>query len=267
MQRSRGTKCISVCYKEEQYLKPLLTYHRITHVDFELDAYIVTLRTETTSWRKSFHSMEIQMGHVQEGHVFRPKNDLRRRQDTIASTGALSFPTVTASVPNATSTASTNTLDVNHSLINKDLLPANSSLQVTCTNCSTYGTIDFSFAQFEFNDNIGQDIENTFTGPLELGDLFTGGEATIVAHGLGAHVELYTNISRTDEKNIDLFQIPLLFGVKVSYNLPSRLQKHDPYRSYLALAPLDYYMLQLCMLPTSSMGQCKMSLPPWNTPY
>ena len=106
-----------------------------------------------------------------------------------------------------------NSLDVAHSLKpDQDLLPSNSSLQITCRNCSTYGSLNFSFSKFEFNPDLGKASE----GGYLLGDIFTGGEAGVEAIGLGAHVELYLNISRSDNGSISLFDIPLLYAIKVS---------------------------------------------------
>lgn len=171
----------------------------------------ITLSSEQTSWKQAFGSIKVSLDHTSEGHIYRPHSDLHRRQSALASSSLVSLPSQTLTVPTATSTATVNTLDVNRALVDQDLLPANSSLQITCTNCSTYGSLDFSFVNFEF----APDLDKTIQGGFILGDIFTGGEATVVANGLGAHVELYLNISRSDSFSIPLFEIPLLFAIKV----------------------------------------------------
>ena len=226
-----------------------LTNSSVESVDTTEDGSSFTLHTKPVSWKQAFRSMEFTMRHSKEGHVFRPHEDLRRRQETIAPVNTDNLPTLTAPVPTAVSTASTNTLDVNHALINQDLLPANSSLQITCTNCSTYGSLDFSFASFEFSPGIDEILSDDLT----LGDIFTGGEASVVAHGLGAYVELYTNISRSDDMSISLFEVPLLFGVRVSQVVLSchilRMLIFRPWRSWVS-AQLGSYMHRTYMLPT-----------------
>lgn len=194
-----------------------LTDDRVGAVDMPDHGSSITLYVDEIPWKKAFRSIEITMDQTKDGHSLRPHKELRRRQvATMTAVSTFSEPsltaTFTAAVPTTTSNSSTNTLDVNHALINHDFFPKNSSLQITCTNCSTYGTIDFSFAKFQFHP----DLNKTVHGGFILGDLFTGGEATIVANGLGAIVSLYTSISRTDELSIPLFEIPLLFAIKVS---------------------------------------------------
>ena len=175
------------------------------------DGSSITLSSEQTSWEQAFGPIKVSLDHTSEGHIHRPHSNLHRRQSALASSSLVSLPSETVTVPTATSTATVNTLDVNHALVDQDLLPANSSLQITCTNCSTYGSLDFSFVNFEF----APDLDETIQGGFILGDVFNGGEATIVANGLGAHIELYLNISRSDVFAIPLFEIPLLFAIKV----------------------------------------------------
>ena len=189
-----------------------LTKFRIGIVEMNEDDSVFMLHTERTTWKGSFSSVHIQMYHTNESHAFRPHEDLRRRQGASAASTLVDLPTLTVPVPTATSTASTNQLNLDHALINQALLPANSPIQVTCKNCSTFGTIDFSFANFELLPNLTEISQEG----INFSDIFTGGEATVVANGLGAHVELLTNISRSDNFQLPLFQIPLLFAIAVS---------------------------------------------------
>lgn len=184
------------------------------------DGASIILYSEQVSWKQAFSSIKVSLDHNSEGHIYRPHSDLRRRQSALASSSVVSLPDQTLTVPTATSTATVNTLDANHALVDQDLLPANSSLQITCTKCSTYGSLDFSFLNFDFDP----DLDRTLEGGFILGDIFTGGEATVVANGLGAHVELYLNISRSDDFSIPLFELPLLFAIKVGLIAPHRFR-------------------------------------------
>ena len=52
---------------------------------------------------------------------------------------------------------------------------------------------------------------------MKLSDVFLGGETTIVANGMGARMEFLTNVTGNDTLNIPLFEIPLVFGIAVSF--------------------------------------------------
>jgi hypothetical protein len=118
--------------------------------------------------------------------------------------------------PTATSTAEVNTLDLNHSLDpNQSLIPSSNFTLLSCKNCSTYGSLDFSFVSFSLQDNI---TERVLELPLELSDVFLGGETTIVTNRMGARMELLTNITGNDTLNIPLFEIPYVFGIAVSFS-------------------------------------------------
>ena len=64
-------------------------------------------------------------------------------------------------------------------------------------NCSTFGTLDFSFMSFSlpFTDDIIANIGEPFS---ELGYVFQGGEIQVVAHGMGACIELQSNGTGND---------------------------------------------------------------------
>jgi len=71
-------------------------------------------------------------------------------------------------------------------------------------NCSTFGTLDLSFMSFslQFTDDIISNIRDPF---LELGYVFQGGETQVVAHGMGACVELQSNVTGNDNLEEPLF--------------------------------------------------------------
>ena len=190
-----------------------LTGIRVEDIDFRHGGSLITLFTQRSSWSQAFRSLKMRLDHATEGHTFRPHSTLNRRQSARASSSATALPSLTVTVPTTTSTATVNSLNVDtQPMIDKDLLPSNSSLQITCTDCSTHGSLDFSFAEFEF----APDLDRTVQGGFILDDIFNGGEVSVVAIGLGAHIELYLNISNSGHFSIPLFEIPLLFAVKVS---------------------------------------------------
>jgi hypothetical protein len=172
------------------------------------------LYTIPASWKSSFSTIDVKMYHTTESHKLRTHKELFRRQDTSATaTIGTETPTHSAPHPTATSTSDTNTLDLTSSLVDKKFLPENSPIQIGCKNCSTYGSLDFSFVSFSLSPS----LEEILQSPIEMGDFFDGGEVTVVANGMGAHVELITNISlETGDFTFNLFEIPLLFGVAVS---------------------------------------------------
>ncbi|KAF2806108.1 uncharacterized protein BDZ99DRAFT_574322 [Mytilinidion resinicola] len=151
------------------------------------------------------------MHHTEESHVLRPHEELRRRQDVTPVSSFEYTNTFAVPVPTATTNATTNHLDLNHALIDRDFFPANSSFQVTCKNCSTFGSLDFLFSNFV------PDVSDR--GEFILGDIFTGGEATVVANGMGAIVDVSTEIFGPDIK-LDLFEVPFLFAVNVILEVP-----------------------------------------------
>ncbi|KAF2689267.1 hypothetical protein K458DRAFT_427471 [Lentithecium fluviatile CBS 122367] len=171
---------------------------------------VFLLTTEQTTWQTSFSKIDVEMYHTTESHTHRPHQELRRRQDSAPA--GTETPTHTAPKPTATSTSEVNTLDLTHSLTDKKFLPEDSPVQIGCKNCSTYGSIDFSFLKFTLNPS----LEETLTGGLDFGDFWDGGEITLVAHGMGAHVELLTNISlETGDFSFNLYEVPLLLGVSI----------------------------------------------------
>jgi hypothetical protein len=174
---------------------------------------IFMLNIVPTPWKSSFHTIEVEMYHTTESHTLRPHQELRRRQTATGVATGSDAPTHTAPKPTATSTSDTNKLDLTHSVTDKKFLPEGSPVQIGCKNCSTYGSIDFTFVSFSLHPN----LVSIVTPPIELGDIFEGGEVTVVANGMGAHVELLTNISLAQgDFSFNLFEIPLLFGVRVS---------------------------------------------------
>ncbi|KAF2498984.1 hypothetical protein BU16DRAFT_559016 [Lophium mytilinum] len=179
---------------------------RVVEVKVSADDSEVTLQTEPASWAQSFTSLQVQMYHTEETHRFRPHEELRGRQAATAVSSIEYTSTLNVPVPTATTDATKNTLDLSHALIGHDFFPANSSFQVTCKNCSTFGSLDFEFANFELD--LG--VRDGFI----LGDIFTGGEATIVANGMGAIVDLTTKISGIDIK-LNVFEVPFLFAIKI----------------------------------------------------
>jgi hypothetical protein len=156
------------------------------------------------------------MHPTRESHALRPHSKRQRPQDEPDATPTITNNIATFLVPEpiATSTAEVNTLDLNHSLDpNKSLIPFSNSTMLSCKNCSTYGSLDFSFVSFSFQDNV---TERILEPPLELSDVFQGGETTAVANGMGARMEFQTNVTGNDTLDIPLFEIPLVYGIAVS---------------------------------------------------
>ncbi|KAH7074224.1 hypothetical protein FB567DRAFT_611130 [Paraphoma chrysanthemicola] len=162
----------------------------------------IVLDAVPATWEASFTSIAVKMYPIKEKHTLRSQPKLRVRQDDAVPTSTRSNnrPAYTISEPTATSTADVNTFNLTQGLINKPLIgSANSSVQVTCKNCSTFGTLDFSFTSFVWN--IPKDLE--------------GGEITVVANSMGARVELLINVTGNDTLNVPLFVVPLLYGIAV----------------------------------------------------
>jgi hypothetical protein len=167
-------------------------------------------------WQSSFSEIEVEMYHTIESHFHRSHNELHRRQDA-SSNATVGTETPTDTAPHLTATSSSNSanLDLTHSLIDKQFFGEGSSIQIGCKNCSTYGNIDFSFVSFKLAPNLEKIVDKD----IGLGDLFNGDEVTVVASGMGAHVELTTNISLTTGNfSFNLFEEPSHYGVAVSGN-------------------------------------------------
>ncbi|KAF2026545.1 hypothetical protein EK21DRAFT_115694 [Setomelanomma holmii] len=187
---------------------------RVGNVDGGQQQLRFVLHTTPASWETSFKSIGVKMYHTLERHNLRSHNKPLRRQElgSRTSTRVDNRPTYALPEPTATSAADVNTLDLNHGLINEFLIgSANSSLQITCKNCFTYGSLDFSFAQFCWAPNATE----IFEPPIALGVWLDGGEMTIVAHRMGARVEILTNITGNATMDVPLFEIPLIFGIPI----------------------------------------------------
>ncbi|KAH7069770.1 hypothetical protein BKA63DRAFT_88561 [Paraphoma chrysanthemicola] len=175
----------------------------------------IVLDAVPATWQASFTSIAVKMYPISEKHTLRSQTKLRVRQDDGVRTLTRSSnrPTYTISEPTATSTADVNTFDLNQGLINKPLIgSANSSVQVTCKNCSTFGTLDFSFASFVWDP---PDIEDVADLELSIGDFLDGGEITVDANRMGARVELLINVTGNDTLDVPLFVAPLLYGIAI----------------------------------------------------
>jgi hypothetical protein len=213
-----SANCSGECTAETfAYSTKVVNVCRVKSVTSGHTSFVFVIHAVQASWETSFDSLKVNMYHTRESHALRPRSNHQRRQDEPDATRTITNNMATYLVPEptATSTADVNTLDLNHSLDpNQSLIPFSNSTLLSCRNCSTFGSLDFSFVSFSFQDNI---IDRILEPPLELSDVFQGGEATIVAHGMGVRMEFSTNVTRNDTLNIPLFEIPLVYGIAVSF--------------------------------------------------
>jgi hypothetical protein len=194
----------------------ILTVCRVHGVATGHKSSVFVIGTVQASWETSFDSLKVDMYHTRESHALRPHSRRQRRQDEPDATPTITNNMATYLVPEptATSTTDVNILDLNHSLDpNQSLIPFSNSTLLSYINCTTFGSLDFSFLSFSLQDNI---TDRVLKPPLELSDVFQGGEATVVANGMGARMEFLTNVTGNDTLNVPLFEIPLVYGIAVS---------------------------------------------------
>jgi hypothetical protein len=186
---------------------------RVGNVSIDETKSVFVLDTVQAPWKESFTSINIKLYRTNEKHTIRPHCGLRQRQSGPTPTAGTFASISTIVVPKPTETRAEDVyhLDLNKGVINERLLGnENSSFQLTCKNCSTFGTLDFSFNSFVWNPT------NESDGKFELGDYFEGGEMAVVANNMGARVELLTNITGSNAFGLPLFVVPLVYGVAVS---------------------------------------------------
>jgi hypothetical protein len=154
------------------------------------------------SWESAFHSFGVRMYQTSESHTLRPHGKPRKKRDAVqvVSTATGNQFTFAILKPTATPAANVSTLDLAGQLLDTPFFSlANSPLQVSCKNCSTFGKLDASFVSF-----------NWTKGAIH------GGEFELVAQGMGAHVELSTKITGDAVIEVPLFEVPLIAGIAVS---------------------------------------------------
>jgi hypothetical protein len=175
---------------------------RVGKVSVGKTSSVFVIDATRVSWESAFHSLSVRMYQTSESHTLRPHGKPKKRGDAvqIVSTATGNQFTYAIPKPTATPAANVSTLDVAGQLLDTPLFSlASSSLQVSCKNCSTFGKLDASFVSF-----------NWTKGAIH------GGEFELVAHGMGAHVELLTNITGDAVIEVPLFKVPLIAGIAVS---------------------------------------------------
>lgn len=176
---------------------------------------VFVLDTVAAPWKGSFSSIGVELYRTKEKHTLRSHTRRRKRQATASTTPQRPTTTSEIVVPEPTEVREQASyhLDLNKGAINERLIGSeNSTFQLTCKNCSTFGTLDFSFTEFRIRD----DENPVSNGRLDLADFFEGAEMTVVANGMGARMELLTNITGSNAFGVPLFEIPLGYGVAVS---------------------------------------------------
>ncbi|KAK4498277.1 hypothetical protein PRZ48_010935 [Zasmidium cellare] len=157
----------------------------------------VSLSVIPATWKDSFKSIKVQFGYTTEGHELRAHSEVRRRLQARQSdpTDVVNaVPTLTAPTPSdlPDSDNTTGSVDLSASLTNKPIpLPSEIPIQLTCLDCRTFGSIDYSFGDF----SIDHDLDIT-------------GTATVTAQGFGAHVNISAELKQSDN-----FLTPLIPGL------------------------------------------------------
>jgi hypothetical protein len=202
-----------------QWVEECLNYSRVSDVDVDATSPKSVVDVVEASWNGCCKSLDVTMYHTSESHALRSHDKLYRRQDEpddATPTSSNNIPIYTLPEQTATSTESVTTLDLSYSAdSDQKLIRLSNSTLLSCKNCSTFGTLDFSLLSFSLQDPediLGLLIES----PLELGGIFQGGELEIVANGMGARVELLTNVTGNDVVEVPLFVVPLRYGILVS---------------------------------------------------
>ncbi|KAF2825446.1 hypothetical protein CC86DRAFT_43320 [Ophiobolus disseminans] len=118
---------------------------RVGNVRVDESRSVFVLGATQASWETAFQSVHVKTYHTEESHAHRSHCELRKRQNSspVVSTKTDNAVTNSMSVPTATSTSEVNTLNLTAELINKSLKGSeNSSFQLVCKNCSTFGSLD-----------------------------------------------------------------------------------------------------------------------------
>jgi hypothetical protein len=210
---------------------------RASNMNVDITRLSFVIDVAEASWEGCCKNFDVAMYHTSEAHALRPYGKLNRRQEDsndATPTSSTNLPTYSFPEPTATSADSVNTLDLNHSTDpGQSLIPFSNSTLLSCTNCSTFGTLDFSFLSFSLQ-NLTDIPDLLAESGIELGDVFQGGELEIIANGMGARVELLTNVTGEHVLEVPLFAIPLLYRILVSVPLAdtqSRLSICDRFPS------------------------------------
>jgi hypothetical protein len=197
----------------------------VLNVSHDPVSYATVLSVERIQFKSAFDKLEIKMGYTRQTHTFRPHSDLRRRQN-IPTPSSLFDPSdlATLPIPTPTATANSNTyeMDVSKQFLNQTIpLPSDiaSNMSLVCKDCSTSGKLDISFASFSW------DCSGTVTDGIQLSDCLHGGEITVAAHGLGAHVVLDTTLEGDLSFHHTLFTVPAALAIRVRRTFCSTCRK------------------------------------------
>ncbi|KAF2648810.1 hypothetical protein K491DRAFT_612001 [Lophiostoma macrostomum CBS 122681] len=178
--------------------------YRVNAFDYPEDDSTLELSVEQSTWKAAFSNLDIDFGYTNDHHFYRRHADfsrVRRRQAaTSVSVGSVPIPT---DVPqNQTATSFDLNLDFSNKTFDPSELLGNFTnvvsipdlpVEVTCTTCSTKGTIEISQGEIQIDmsqiDLIPDALEGGDDGK-DLLNVITGGFFQLTANGVGAHIEL-----------------------------------------------------------------------------
>ena len=169
------------------------------------------LTVVSTTWRNSFHSLQIDFGSRLENSRLERRDNLRKRQaapTSITPTGAspsVAFPPAPTSSPTATSIVDAN---IAKSWIDTAILPPSfpgadlvvpdlpGGLTVKCKNCTLQGNLDLSHGLLDMSDP-SSNSENDSRSDIAVQDIIDfaeNGYVELVVNNFAAHIELESTV-------------------------------------------------------------------------
>ena len=181
------------------------------------------LSTVTTSWRKSFHSIDVHFGsQSQNAPLERHDHHLKKRQDdtmtaSAAITSSVPFPPAPSSSPTSTRIAAASitsawvgTTILPPSFPGADLLVPDIplGLSVKCKNCSIQGSLDLSSGTINMSGSNGTsdsppdatDFLDVFDPSIDdIIDFYQDGYVELTVNEFAAHIELDSTVRPSAE--------------------------------------------------------------------
>ena len=184
---------------------------------------VIVLSTVTTSWRESFHSVDVQFGsQAQNAPLERHDHHLKKRQDdtTTASTAtspSVRFPPAPSSSPTSTRIAAAS---ITSAWVGTTILPPTFpgadllvpdiplGLNVKCKNCSIQGSLDLSSGTINMSGLNGTsdsspdatDFLDIFDPSIDdIIDFYQEGYVELTVNDFAAHIELESTVRPSAE--------------------------------------------------------------------
>ena len=181
---------------------------RVTKVE-KRERFLV-LSVASTSWRASFHSIDVDFGSRDENVHLERHDQLRKRAAATTTTASASASSSSVAFPLPPSTSPTSTsvkeASIDKSWIDTAILPPSfpgidgaslhgpfvpQGITIKCKNCTLQGNVDLSHGVFTLTNNSTNSTESIM-------DFYENGFVELAVNNFAAHIELESTVAASE---------------------------------------------------------------------